>query len=75
MSFAEVLAAARELTADEQRELARELAEPVGESDDEQLRRLLPPEGFVAEMNWPIEASEQNIAALQRALAEADAQP
>ena len=42
MSFAEVLAAASELTADERRELARELSEPDRETNDELLRRLMP---------------------------------
>jgi hypothetical protein len=105
MSFAEVLAAAKELTADEQRELARELTAPpddipehlrpfipqpgaevamspflqvegvdwnaVGQIADQ----FLPPPGTVPEMNWPIEASAENIAALKRVLAEADARP
>ena len=72
MSFAEVLAAARELTADERQELARELAV---QEFPEHLRQLIPPPGTVTEMNWPIEASEQNLTARQRALAEADEQP
>lgn len=48
MSFAEVLAAARELTADERKELLRELAEPLpiaGDGLPDHLRQFLPPSG------------------------------
>jgi len=73
MSFAEVLAAAKELTADEQQTLARELALPPDDIP-EHLRQFIPQPGKVTEMNWPIEASAENIAALHRVLAEADEQ-
>jgi hypothetical protein len=77
MSFAEVLAAARELTADERKELLRELTEPMPAVEDDPLMRqflaTFPP-GTEIEMNWPVEATARNIAALQRVLAEPEAQ-
>ena len=51
MSFAEVLAAANELTADERRELARELAEPPADGIPEHLRQFIPPPGTEVAMS------------------------
>lgn len=72
MSFADVLAAARELTADERRELLRELAEPTPPEDDPLLRQFLAtfPPGTEIEMNWPIEATAENVNALQQLFAD-----
>lgn len=73
MSFAEVLTAARELTADERKELLRELAEPMPPVEEDPLMRqflaTFPP-GTEIEINWPIEASARNIAALQQLFAD-----
>lgn len=70
MSFAEVLAAARELTADERHELLRELAEtPVDEGIPEHLRQFIPPPGFVAEF-WHPTTDAAGWEAIQQALAE-----
>lgn len=76
MSFADVLAAANELTADERRELARELSD-LPREEDPLIKRFLEtfPPGVEIEMNWPIEASAENIAALRQVLAEADTRP
>ena len=50
MSFAEVLAAAKELTADEQQTLARELALPPDDIP-EHLRQFIPPQGAEVAMS------------------------
>ena len=69
MSFAEVLAAARELTADERRELARELTAPPEDGIPEHLRHLIPPPGFVAEY-WHPTTDEAGWEAIRQAMAE-----
>jgi len=68
MSFAEVLAAAKELTADEQQTLARELALPPDDIP-EHLRQFIPPEGFVAEF-WHPTTDAAGWEAIREALAE-----
>ena len=71
MSFAEVLAAANELTADERRELARELAEPPEDGIPERLRHLFPPPGFVAEMSPFLHVEGVDWDAVQQLIADA----
>ena len=69
MSFAEVLTAARELSADERAELVRELAVPQEpESEDALLARLFPP-GCAFDVWSPFDAHEA-AAALQQLLAQ-----
>ena len=68
MSFAEVLAAANELTADERRELARELRE-TDDGIPEHLRHLIPPPGFVAEY-WHPTTDEAGWKAIRQFFAE-----
>ena len=68
MSFAEVLAAAKELTADEQRELARELALP-SDNIPEHLRQFIPQPGTVTEL-WHPTTDAAGWEAIREALAE-----
>ncbi len=69
MSFADVLAAANDLTADERRQLARELSEPPDDDIPEHLRHLIPSPGFVAEY-WHPTTDEAGWEAIRQFLAE-----
>ena len=70
MSFAEVLAAANELTADERRELARELIAP-DDGIPKHLRQFIPPPGFVAEMSPFLHVEGVDWDAVQQLIADA----
>ena len=69
MSFAEVLAAARELTADERRELARELSELPEDGIPDHLQHLIPPPGTEVPY-WKPELTTKGWEQVQTMLAE-----